>query len=134
MLARLIWLAGMYLGRHPGAFELPRALAEEFLASDDFDELLAGLKGIRYSSASTSEIIIHLLTVMKRNDWEERYAGLYQLHQMVGTNSPGIVATTEPTVLDRMLVVLAEVASHAPDRDARDIASRCIQAVIEERE
>ena len=71
VLARLMWIAGMYLDRHPSAFQLPRALAEELLASDDFDELLAGLKMICHSSASASETIAHFLEVMKRNTWEE---------------------------------------------------------------
>lgn len=134
VLARLLWLAGMYLGRHPGAFELPRALAEEFLASDDYDELLAGLKGIRYSSASTSDIIAHFLAAMKRNAWEERYAGLYQLHQVVCEDAASVVAATEQSVLDDMQVLFAEMASQAPDDDAREVASRCSLAVVERRE
>ena len=99
-LARLMWIAGMYLDRHPGAFQLPRAFAEELLASDDFDQLLAGLKAIRHSSASTSETIAHFVEVMKRSSWEERYAGLYQLEQVVCGNAASVVAATGQAVLD----------------------------------
>ena len=127
VLSRLMWLAGyVFLVGTLAHFELPRALAEEFLASDDYDELLAGIKGIRYSSASTSEIIAHFVTVMERTDWEEKCAGLYQLHQVVGDNTPGIVSATEQSELDRMLRVLADIASNAPHDHDRDVASQCI--------
>lgn len=125
VLARLMWIAGMYLDRHPGAFQLPRALTEELLASDDFDQLLAGLKALRHSSASTNEMIARFLEVMKRTTWEERYAGLYQLGLVVCGDAVSIVAATGQPVLDDMRTMLAEIASQASDDHARDLASRC---------
>ena len=109
VLARLMWIAGMYLDRHPGVFQLPRALAEELLASDDFDQLLAGLKAIRHSSASTSETIAHFVEVMKRSTWEERYAGLYQLEQVVCGNAASVVAATGQSVLIEKVVGLVSL-------------------------
>jgi len=129
ILARLMWVAGMYLDRHPGEFRLPRAISEEFLASDDFDRLLGGLKAIRHSTASTSEIIAHFLAVMKRDTWDERYAGLHQLAQMVCESGARVLTPTEQTVLDDVRVVLEDIASHAPDEHARDLASRCSLAM-----
>ena len=87
-----------------------------------------------HGSASTSEIIAHFLAVMKRNTWEERYAGLYQSHQVVCGTAANVAAETEQPVLDDMRELLADMASHAPDDHARDLASRCILAVIEERD
>lgn len=109
VLARLMHVAGMYLDRHPGVLVLPRTVAEELLASDDYDHLLAGLKAIRHSTASMGEIIAHFLTVMKRDTWEERCAGLYQLDQAVRGNGAGVKAATEESVLDDLRHVLAHM-------------------------
>lgn len=77
--SRLIWIGGMYLERHPGAFTLDRPLVEQFLQSTEFDPLLAGLKGIQHCNATADEIVSHFLFVMRRVDWEHRLAALYQL-------------------------------------------------------
>ena len=116
----------------------PKYMVVQYSVSDEDTSLrrkrfeVPAERGNWYSSASTSEIISHFLVVMKRNDWEERYAGLFQLHQVVCENAPSVVAATEQSVLDSMLVLLADIASQAPDDHARDVASRCILAVTEE--
>lgn len=131
VLARLLHVAGMYLDRHPGVVLLPRALVEELLGSNNYDHLLAGLKAVRHSTASTGEIVARFLAVMKRHEWEERYAGLYQLDQMVCGNGPSVAAATEEAVLDDLRSVLALFASRAPDGHARDLALRCNAAIME---
>ena len=131
VLSRLMWKSGMYLDRHPGLLELPRGIAEVFLASDDIDELLAGLKAIRHSTASTGEIVLHFLAVMKRDSWEEREAGLFQLGQVLTENAPGIVAAAEQSVLDDLRAVLAQMTQHSPHDYVRDLASRCMSQIVD---
>lgn len=132
VLSRLMWTAGIYLDRHPGVQILPREIAEEFLASDDIDELLAGLKAIRHSTASTGEIITHFLAVMRRESWEEREAGLYQLGQVLTENAPSVVAAVNQSVLDDLRAVLTQMTLHHPRDHERDLASRCISQIMDE--
>jgi hypothetical protein len=132
ILSRLMWTAGMYLDRHPGVQILPREIAEGFLASDDIDELLAGLKAIRHSTASTDEIITHFLAVMQRESWEEREAGLYQLGQVLTENALGVVAAVDQAVLDDLRAVLAQMTLHHPRDHERDLASRCMSQIMDE--
>jgi hypothetical protein len=129
-LAHLMFIAGMFLDRYPGVLELPRTIAEEFLASDDFDELLAGLKAIRHSTASSGEVVAHFLTVMKRNEWEVRCAGLFQLGQVVSENATDVAATTDQSVLNDLLAVLTDMAAKAPDDHLREHATRCRAAIL----
>ena len=92
--------------RHPAHSSCLVRFAEELLASDDFDQLLAGLKAIRHSSASTSETIAYFVEVIKRSTWEERYAGLYQLEQVVCGNAGSVVPATGQAVLIEEVVGL----------------------------
>ncbi len=125
ILSRLMFTAGMYLDRHPGVLRLPRGTAEKFLASKDFDELLAGLKAIRHSTATTGEIIAHYLTVMKRDASQERNAALYQLGQFICDCDASVVPVIDPSVLTELDSLLFHMAVHAQDVLVRDMASRC---------
>ncbi len=55
VLSGLMFVAGLFLDRHPGAFTLPRRLADQLLASEDLDHRLAGLKAIRHTAASSGD-------------------------------------------------------------------------------
>jgi hypothetical protein len=126
--SRLMCVAGMYLDRHPGAFRLPRPLAERLLKSEDYDQLLAGLKAIQHCGASLSEMIAHFLAAMKRNDWEERYASLYQLNNLLRDASSSL-AEADAAVLEELQPVLTQIASHAPAAHVRDCAVSCHEIV-----
>jgi hypothetical protein len=121
--SRLMWVAGMFLDKHPEAFQLPRSLAEGLLASDDFDHYLAGLKGIQHSGAAVGEIVEFFVAAMQRTDWDDRYAALYRLHSLIHTSpiSCRSVANNQD-----LKPVLTQIAQSAPQEHARECAKSCL--------
>ncbi|NUN03862.1 MAG: hypothetical protein HUU41_22365 [Bryobacteraceae bacterium] len=125
VLSGLIWVAGMYLDRHPGAFPLPRNLADELLASEDLDHRLAGLKALRHSTASSPEIVAQITTALKRDDWQEKWAGLSQLGQVLEATGLQLMGATDHKTLEELRSVLTEIADTVPDANARRAAAHC---------
>jgi hypothetical protein len=127
-LSRVMWLAGLYLQtRHPGAFQLPRPLAEQFLASANFDHLLAGLKGIRQSSADISEVVLEYMKVMKRDDWQHKDAGLCQLHQVVADHGPAAIEKLDHAQQLELRTVLEQIDRQADDVLIRECVAYCFK-------
>ena len=126
VLSGLMFVAGLYLDRHPGAFPLPRKGADQLLASADLDHRLAGLKALRHSMASSSEIIAQIIVALKRDDWQERWAGLSQLAQLLEQGGSQLAEATEQKTLAELRNVLTQVANIAPDTNARRAAAHCI--------
>jgi hypothetical protein len=121
--SRLMWVAGMFLDKHPEAFQLPRSVAERLFASDDYDHLLAGLKGIQHSGAAMDEIIGFFVAAMQRTAWDDRYAGLHRLHSLMHSSpiSWHSVANNQD-----LKPVLTQIAESAPDEHARECAKCCL--------
>ena len=125
VLSGLMFVAGLYLDRHPGAFPLPRNLADQLLASEDLDHRLAGLKSLRHSMASSGEIVAQITTALKRDDWQERWAGLSQLGRLLEDKGSQLAEPTEGRTLDELRDVLMQLADTAPDADTRRAAAHC---------
>ena len=125
VLSVLMFEAGMYLDRHPGAFVLPRDLAEQLLNSDDLDHRLAGLKALHHGVASPAEIVAHVTRALKREDREDRWAGLSQLTYLLEEQGPRLAEAVEREALDELRKVLAQMMDTATDANVRPMAARC---------
>lgn len=125
VLSGLMWVAGMYLDRHPGAFQLPRELADQLLASEELDHRLAGLKALRHTGASSTEILVQITGVLKRDDWHEKWAGLSQLRQLLEEKGPTLADATEQRTLEELQTILEHLADTDPDANARRAAAHC---------
>jgi hypothetical protein len=125
VLSGLMFVAGLYLDRHPSAFSLPRNLAHLLLRSADVDHRLAGLKALRHSTSSSGEIIVLLTAALKSDDCQERDAGLSQLQQLLETDERPRVEAADQETLDELRDVLAEVVDTALDVNTRRAAARC---------
>jgi len=117
VLSGLMFVAGLYLDRHPGAFRLPRNLADQLLASEDLD----GLKALRHTLASPTEIVAQIVRALKRDDWQEKWGGLAQLRNVLEDGTQLAEAAEQEAVSD-LLNVLAQIADTDSDDDARRVA------------
>lgn len=126
VLSGLMFVAGLFLDRHPHAFQLPRKLTDQLLGSVDVDHRLAGLKALRHSMASSTEIVAQLTRALNRDDWREKWAGLSQLEQLLEENGPQLAEATEQQTLNEVRIVLTQMMGTAPGADARRAAERCL--------
>jgi hypothetical protein len=124
--SRLFFLAGMYLDQHPGAFLLSRQLAEKFLEDEDYNRLLAGLKGIYHSSATENEVVRWFLVVMKRDDWDAKCAGLYRLDILLNDRGPPVVEQIDAETMLSLRQTLVQIQQDADDEWDRNVAARCL--------
>lgn len=126
VLSGLMWVAGMYLDRHPGAFQLPRNLAEQLLVSDDLDHRLAGLKAFRHSNASRAEVVTQLTAALQRGVREDRWSALFQLGEVLDAIKVQRLEASVAETLVALRIVLTSIAGTDPDDNVRRAAERCI--------
>ena len=126
-LSPLMFSAGLYLEKHPGAFVLPVQLAKQLLASDDFDHRLGGLRSLPHTTASLSDIAAHVTAVLQRDDWmTDRWSGLSLFMRVLDEKGPRQSESIEQNALDRLQAVLAQLADTAPDENARRVVEHCM--------
>lgn len=125
VISGLMFVAGLYLDRHPDAFLLPRNLADKLLASDDLDHRLAGIKAFRHSMVSLNEIFAQIVAALNRDDCEEKWAGLSQLEQLLEEKGRQLAEATQQNVLQELRNVLTQLADTTQDTNIRRAAAHC---------
>lgn len=129
----LVYVAGLFLERNPGAFQLPRDLVNQLLNSDDLDQRIGGLKACRHCMASSTEVFTHFIHALKRNVWEDKWLALSQLRQMLVEGGSQLAEATERITLEELRTTLHQVAQTDPEIEAVVAAERCVSLLEEER-
>lgn len=125
VISRLMFLAGMFLDRHPGAFQLSKQLSEQLWASDDFDERLGAIKSFPHTGASDEEILARFTSILRQNDFLDHPCALSLLSRFLQRRGPQIARWPVGEVTAQLQAVLAEIKSNDQDADARRLAAQC---------
>ena len=124
----LLFVAATFLDRHPGAFDLPRGIAEGLLASEEIDDRLAGLKALCHSTAPTDSMLAQITRALSRDDWNEKMVALSELRKLIDRKGSQRLTAKPDAILDEL-----QKLSYGPIDggrvDLRSAALHCIASL-----
>jgi hypothetical protein len=131
-ISKLVFVASLFLQLHPGAFQLPRPSVDQLLASNDLDHRIAGVRAVRHSLYSSTEVLATITGALLKDVWEEKWTGLSQLLYFLEERGAHATKGADRKVLDDLLNVLARIADSDPETDSQHAASHCIALLRQE--
>ncbi|PQO41928.1 hypothetical protein [Blastopirellula marina] len=115
--------SGDFLDQHPGAFQLPKDLAESLLSSSDGEFRIRGFRAYRHTSATDTEIVSAVTRLLQLGGFDDTWVALSGIDRVVSVRGIDCFRNAAQEELQALLEALQMTADTHEDPHARKSAA-----------